>query len=55
VALFHRAAADEVPSTSATAPGGCVAEKWYRGGDEFPDETFRDAAEWLADPSRRRD
>lgn len=55
VALFHRAAADEVPSATAPPAGECVTEKWYRGRDGFPDEAFRDAAEWLAAPSRRRD
>jgi hypothetical protein len=55
VAIFHRAGADEVPSASSPAESGCVTEKWYRGRDGFPDEAFRDAAEWLASPSRRRD
>jgi len=54
-AIFRRAAANELPSPEATATGGCVTERWYRGRDGFPDEAFRDAAEWLASPSRRRD
>jgi hypothetical protein len=24
-----------------------VSEKWYRSNDGFPEEAFRDAAEWL--------
>jgi len=55
VAIFRRAAADELPSAAASSIGGCVTERWYRGRDGFPDEAFRDAAEWLAAPSRRRD
>ena len=26
----------------------CVSEKWYRAEERFPEEAFRDAAEWLA-------
>jgi hypothetical protein len=55
VAIFHQARADEVPSATFPTESGCVTEKWYRGRDGFPDEAFRDAAEWLAAPSRRRD
>jgi len=54
-AIFHRAATNELPSKAASEMGGCVTERWYRGRDGFPDEAFRDAAEWLAAPSRRRD
>jgi hypothetical protein len=55
VALFHRAAPGEVPAAATFADGGCVFEKWYRSDDGFPDEAFRDAAEWLAEASRPRD
>ena len=55
LALFHRAASDDVPSATGSAAGGCVTERWYRGRDGFPGEAFRDAAEWLAAPARRRD
>ena len=55
VALFHRAASGEAPAPAPPADGGCVLEKWYRSDDEFPDEAFRDAAEWLAAASRPRD
>jgi len=55
VTLFHRAAAGEVPAPAPLADGGCVLEKWYRSDDGFPDEAFRDAAEWLAAASRPRD
>ena len=55
VALFHRAATGEVPAPAPPADGGCVLEKWYRSDDGFPDEAFRDAAEWLAAASRPRD
>ena len=55
VAFFHRAAAGEVPTPARPADGGCLREKWYRSDDGFPDEAFRDAAEWLATASRPRD
>jgi hypothetical protein len=55
VTLFHRAASGEVPAPAPLADGGCVVEKWYRSDADFPDEAFRDAAEWLAAASRPRD
>jgi hypothetical protein len=50
--LFRRAAAGEVPAPAPPAGGGCLLEKWYRSDAGFPDEAFRDAAEWLAAASR---
>lgn len=55
VAIFHRAARGDVPPAPPPAEGGCVSEKWYRSDGDFPDEAFRDAAEWLASASRPRD
>lgn len=53
VAIFRRSR-DGAVAPAAGDPD-CVAERWFRTQGEFPDDAFRDAAEWLAAPTRPRD
>lgn len=55
VAIFRRTA-DGRPSERP--PGerpDCVSERWFRTSKSFPDDAFRDAAEWLAVTSQPDD
>ena len=45
IAAFRRSTTGDVDAGPADR---CVAERWFRTGDAFPEEAFRDAAEWLA-------
>jgi hypothetical protein len=51
VALFLRApaatASEELTARFLLRPE-CVSERWYRAAKGFPEQAFRDAAEWLA-------
>ena len=54
IAVFRRTRDGAVPD-SASTDGACVVERWFRTDGDFPDDAFRDAAEWLAVSSRAPD
>ena len=51
IAIFRRTRDGAVPDR-APRDGACVAERWFRTDGDFPEDAFRDAAEWLAVTSR---
>jgi hypothetical protein len=54
IAVFRRTRDGAVPAF-ASGDGRCVVERWFRTDGDFPDEAFRDAAEWLGAASRAPD
>ncbi|HET7451424.1 MAG TPA: hypothetical protein VFL12_01665 [Thermoanaerobaculia bacterium] len=53
IAVFRRTPDGAVPA--ASRDGACVVERWFRTDGDFPDDAFRDAAEWLAVSSHAPD